>query len=395
MNEVYKLTDKELSDINNLLIKKTNIFDTSLCFCGSNKNFSDCCETESNSWSAKTDFSKELVKFLNSKDWNDITNEDIVFLLPKFQKYYLGSLDTCSRPRCTNKPTVNSHVYGRKHIEKYLLNNKCKIHNPYSRESDNFETSDTGKQITYRIFCDKCEQLFKEVDNPDHDVLEVYNGFLHLLRTQSYQYQASRFELSFSHQFTLWIKGVIETERQKATGKVGAVIDLDWFLENNIRYQYQARLRDKLWTFFENKTNISHIHTRCFLVEKILFASGIYNPSHDLSGAPIVFKEDASLFYYVIPKDPKSICVTIASFENEYKEMIGQLTNSNDYAFKKYLNHLLSFCSLPLNLILQDSHDVTNQMIDKIKKKKALVLKCNPKKPSDLESRKIFAKFIV
>ena len=208
------------------------------------------------------------------------------------------------------------------------------------------------------------------MDNPNHDVLNEDNCFFHFLRTQSYQYQATRFELAFSHQFTLWIKGVIETERQKTIGKANTIINLDWFLVNNIRYQYQSRLRDKLWALLGDKINIPHIHIRCFPVEKVLFASGIYNPSHNLKGVPIIFKKDASFFYYVIPKDSQSICVTIASFDNEYKEMIEQLANLNDHDFKKYLNHLISFCSLPLNLILQDSHDVTNQMIDKIKKRK-------------------------
>ncbi|MFA5997555.1 MAG: hypothetical protein WC791_03655 [Candidatus Paceibacterota bacterium] len=394
MSEIYKLNDKELSDINNILISKTNISDSSHCFCGSNKEFSDCCKTEPNSWSIKTSFDKELVDFLKSKDWNKVDNQDILFLLPKFKKYYLESFDMCARPGCSNKTTVNSHVYGKKHVEKYLTNNKCKIPNINSSETEYFNVVDTGKPITYRIFCNTCEQLFENIDNPEHDILDDQNAFLHILRTQSYQYQYCRFDLAFAHQFILYIKGVLETERHKNTGRANTVINLDWFLANNIRYQHQAKLRDKLWVHFGKKVNIPHIHSRCFSVEKVVFACGIYNPSHNLRGVPIIYKEDASFFYYLIPKDAKSIYVTIASFDDEYKEMIKQLANINEYDFKKYLNHLLSFCGLPLNLILQDTHKITDQMINKINKKKALTLKNNPKKPSDLESRKVFAKFI-
>lgn len=394
MNEIYKLTGKELMDINNILINKTSISDSSPCYCGNNKKFSNCCKIKSNHWSANTNFNNKVVDFLKSKNWNHITKQEILFLLPEFQKYYLESLYMCSRPGCTNKPTINSHVYGKKHIEKYLLTSQCKIHNSYSNSINYFDKTNTGKPITYRIFCKKCEQLFKDIDNQDHDIINEYNCFLHFLRTQSYQYQITRFDLAFAHQFILSTKAIIEIERQKTIGKTDITIDCDWFLKNNIRYQHQTILRDKFWNILENnieKNKIPYIYTRCFPVKKVLFASGIYNPSHDLNGVKIIFKENASFFYFVIPKNTRSICMAIASFDKEYQEMIKQVANLNDYDFKKYINHLISFCSLPLNLILQDSYNVTNQMIDKIKKKEALTLK----DPNDLDSREIFARFII
>ena len=396
MDEIYKLTDKELSDVNNLLIKHSKISDKDLCFCGSGVYFSDCCEDKPNFW-IPDDYVKSLIGFARSKNWK-VT--DVPFLVGSgsFEDYYIESHDLCARPDCGNKTTCNSHIYGRRHIEKYLEGTVCKIHNPYSISDDYFSEVGTKKEITFKIFCEDCDNnVFSNIDNPDHDINNVKNTFLHLLRTQSYQYQFVRQDLALSHQLILGIKGVVETERNKSIGKMDTIFNLDGFLANNIRYKYQSELRDKLWDLHQTEAvlrKIPHIHTRELDVSQTLFASGIINPSHDLLKNKIIINKEASLFYYTVPSERKKVLVTIASFDDEYGDMIDQFVNATDYAFKKYFNHLFTKCSLPLSIILPDSFEVTNKMISKVEKKNLLRKKSWPKKPSDLDSRMIFARFL-
>ena len=395
MSDIYKLTKDELSRINNVLIKKTNLFDAAPCFCASQKNFLNCCKQEANFWISDI-YVRSLIEFVNSQNWHV---SKIPFLLGKnsFEDYYLKSHDSCARPCCKNKKTVNSHVYGKKHVEKYLTGNLCKTHNPYKDSVDFFADTNTGKDITYRIFCESCELLFASIDSPVHDAGEESNAFLHLLRTQAYQYQYIRWDLALAHQFILGIKGVVEIERNKSTGEIKTEFNLDWFLANNTRYQYQSQLRDSLWNIYENnqdRIKIPYLHARKIKCKNVFFSSGVINPSHDLNGSEIVFEKDSAIFYYFVPAGHGFMTATIASFDIEYQDMIKQLSSLNDYAFKKYLNHLLSMCSLPLSIVLPDTFEVTNQMILKINKKKNLIKSTQPKKPSDLKSRKIFAEFL-
>ena len=395
MSEIYKLTEAKLLGINNVLIKYANAADSTTCFCGSNKLFQNCCKNEPNYWIPDV-FVESLIKFVQSQ--NRQVNR-IPFLLGRdnFEDYYLQSHDSCARPNCVSRKTVNSHVYGKRHIEKYLTGNLCKIHNPYKDSVDFFTETHTGTGITYRIFCESCEKLFSHIDDPNHDIALGNNYFLHLLRTQAYQYQYCRWDLALSHQVILGIKGVIEIERNKFTGKSDTEFNLDWFLSNNIRYQFQSQLRNKLWNLYEiepNSAKTSFFHSRKIRCKDVFFSSGIVNPSHDLRGNVINFKNESGIFYYAVPDDVSHMSVVIGSFDSEYQSMIEQLSVLNDYAFKNYLNHLFTMCSLPLSIVLSDTFKLTKQMILKIQSKKQQIQKTQTQKPSDIESRKIFVKFL-
>ena len=399
MSEIYKLTSKELLEINKWLIKSAELSDNARCFCGAGTNFSDCCKNKPNFWISDS-YVKSLIGFIKSQNWNVTTDKIISFLVGRngFENYYLKSYDLCARPDCVNSTTRNSHVYGKKHIEKHLKDTNCKINNPYKTNYDYFSSVGIKKEITFRIFCENCDHdIFASIDNPNHDIRSGKNILLHLLRTQAYQYQYTRRDLALSHQFVLGIKGIIETERYKSIGQRDTVLSGDWFIANNIRYQYQSELRNKLWGLYQNKTSslkIPQVYTREVKTKQVLFASGIVNPSHDLSKNIILFNKEASIFYYIIPNDNLGVSVTIASFDEEYKDMIDQLANVNDYVFKKYFNHLITMSSMPLSIILPDSFKVTNKILSKINEKKLLMQKTQPYKPSDLDSRKIFASFL-
>jgi len=400
MDEIYKFSEKELSDINYVLVEHTKLDDTSPCFCGTRKLFSDCCKTKPNFWISNT-YVESLTKFAKSQNWNVTKDKMVSFLVGKngFEGNYLATHDVCARPDCDNKITCNSHVYGKRHIEKYLEDLKCKIHNPYVLSEDYFSKVGTKREITFRIFCSSCDSsIFSNIDDPDHDIFNDKNIFLHLLRTQSYQYQYVRQDLALSHQLFL-MKFILEEERYKSVERRETDLsrELNSFLICNRRYQIQSELRDKLWSLYkdnEESPKIPFVHSRTLNCDSVFFASGILNPSHDLKKQEIVFQKDSVLFYYVVPSGENNISVTIASFDYEYEVMVEQFASLKDYNFKTYMNHLFSMCSLPLSIILPDSFMVTNQMISKIKKKKKLIQKTQLKKPSDLESRKIRATFL-
>ncbi len=182
MTDFYTLSSKELADINAILVRKTEVSKDSSCFCVSGKKFSSCCRSSPNFWLTDK-FKDTLLGFIKSKNWV-VDEESVSFIFPTFEKLYLDRLDLCARPNCGSKTTINSHVYGKKHIQGYLNGIKCRIHNPYSTSRNFFNETHTGRELTYRIFCKKCDsELFRNIDNPRQNTKNENNQFLHLLRT--------------------------------------------------------------------------------------------------------------------------------------------------------------------------------------------------------------------
>ena len=87
MSEIYKLTNIELEDINNVLIKHSKLNDGDPCFCGKQTLFSECCKQKANFW-IPDDFVESLVRFTQSQNWKV---SKIPFLVGKnnFEDYYL------------------------------------------------------------------------------------------------------------------------------------------------------------------------------------------------------------------------------------------------------------------------------------------------------------------
>lgn len=387
------MNDSFIKFINNQFIDKSGVLENSLCFCGSEEAFLSCCKAKVNTW-IPDEYKKNFLGLAANKDYN-VNKNDIAFILKLFEKHFFDKWDSCTNPYCCSKKTIDSHIFGRKHTEKYLVGSKCNIRNFYNKSKGHFVEVDTGKSITYKLFCKSCEQLFNKIDKPDHFVFADNNALLHILRTQAYQYQFARMDLAFNHQFHLALQVPLEIDRKNFSGNSQAVIDLNPFIACYRRYVYQSSLRDKLWDFYNRSVDIPYLYKRVVRTKNdIFFASGIANPSHDLEKNKILFKNEASLFYFVVPESLDKLSVIIGSFDEEYKDMINQFESLNDFVFKSYINHLCTSMHLPLSAVFSSSFVPTKSILEASTDKIQLDFEVRPLKSSDLESRKIFAKFI-
>lgn len=150
-----------------------------------------------------------------------------------------------------------------------------------------------------------------------------------------------------------------------------------------------------MWYFYHQRIDVPYLYKRVVNTKnEVFFASGIANPSHDLEKNKILFNDEASLFYFVVPESRDTLVVIIGSFDEEYRNMVNQFESLNDYVFKSYINHLCTTLSLPLSMILSASYEPTQSTLKVFNNKIQSVLKTLPLKSSDLESRKIFVKFI-
>jgi hypothetical protein len=385
--------DNFIKFINNQFIDKSGVVENSLCFCGSEEVFLSCCKIKVNTW-ISDEYKKDFLGLAANKGYN-VNKNDIAFILKLFEKHFFNEWDSCSNPYCGSKETINSHIFGKKHTEKYLVGSKCKIRNFYNKSEGHFIVVDTGKSITYKLFCKSCEQLFGKIDEPNHSVFADNNAFLHILRTQAYQYQFARMDLAFNHQFHLALQVPLEIDRKNFNGNTQAKIDLNAFIACYRRYVYQSSLRDKLWDFYNRRVDIPYLHKRVVRTKnEIFFASGIANPSHDLDKNKILFNNEASLFYFIVPESIDKLSVIIGSFDQEYKDMIDQFESLNDFVFKSYINHLCTSLHLSLSAVFTSSFVPTKSVLKELTDKIQLAFEARPFKSSDLESRKIFAKFI-
>lgn len=210
------MDDNFIKFISSQFIKKSKVLDQSVCFCGSEKNFLSCCKVKVSAW-IPNEYKESVLGLVANRRYH-VNKDDIAFIPKQFAKRFFEKWSSCTNPYCENKVTVDSHIYGQKHIEKYLEGSKCKIRNFYDRTDSFFTECNTGKQITYKLFCESCEQLFQNIDQPDHFVFENNNVLLHLLRTQAYQYQFVRMDLALNHQFHLVLQEPLEINRNNFNG---------------------------------------------------------------------------------------------------------------------------------------------------------------------------------
>lgn len=363
---------EDVQKINNILISKLKIKDNDPCFCGSGLIFSDCCKKETRFWLSQK-FVDKIIRYAKANNFK-IDNIPMSFL-KEYEIEFLKIFNKCSNPACNNK-CIGSHIFGRSLIRKYFEDTFCQW----------FEINDNGikqlikigisNDIKYPIFCSICDNnIFKSIDNIDHDLLDTDNQLLHLVRIISFQYQYTRTQLALSHQLVFSIVPISSARRSfKNEQTKNETINLTWFHKNFIRYKHQKELLDFLWEILNNKTKYK-IYSRVISSDNIIFSNGIINPQYDLSNKKMTFTKQASILYLTLPISKNEIIIISYSYNNEYDDYIKQLYLSNDYKFKKTINSFLSYLNTPYSIMLDSNFKIKTQVLGKINSKKEKIIK--------------------
>jgi hypothetical protein len=275
------LTNDDLEKINKLLVKQTNISDEDLCFCGSGNTYKICCAQNPNYW-LTTDYLNKLIGFAKNKNFYISGTMPTTFLI-QLESFFGDRFDICATPGCSNK-CIYSHIFGKALLKKYFVSNTCKWYAINDHGIKELISAGIKNEIGYKTFCSTCDNdIFKLIDDTEHDASNLKNQLLHVFRVLAYQHQFNRAHLAFAHQ-VIFAKPSIETAREKYTGIKPESVDisahLKVFKEGYIRYKITHNELEKLWRFINTKQESSEYLTALRIVKSkdVFFAQGIENP---------------------------------------------------------------------------------------------------------------------
>ncbi len=349
-----ELTNDDLEKINNLLVKQTNIHSEELCFCGSGKNYRVCCAQKPNYW-LPDEYLSKLIGFAKNKNFY-ISGAMPTTFLSQLESFFGDKFNICATPGCLNK-CIYSHIFGKALLEKYFDSDMCKWYAINDNGTKELLPAGIKKEIGYKIFCSTCDNdIFKPIDDTDHDPSNLKNQLLHIFRVLAYQHQFNRAHLAFAHQI-IFAKPSIETARKEHTGitkTVDITIHLKVFKDAYTRYKFTSNELEKLWEFISEKPDSASfsVISRVIQSKEPLFAQGIENPQYDLSGKKIEFLEHAAIVYVVFPLDGKRVQVIFASRNHEYINLITQLKTVNEYSLKKFISPMLEKKNSPRSVFV-------------------------------------------
>jgi hypothetical protein len=336
-----KLSLDHLQKINGILVKNTGVVNESLCFCGSGAKYGICCVKKVNFW-LTDEYIKTLINFAKSRNFN-VDNIPITFL-SKIELAFQNQFNICATPGCTKK-AINSHVFGKALIEKHFNSKKCQWYAIRDNGKKELIPAGINEEIGYKIFCHDCDNnIFKQIDDVNHNIEDPINQLTHIFRAVAYQHQFNRVHLALAHQVVYVTPIVTEAKNNHTDVQVkNRDIDLTHFQESYIRYQFTYGELQKLMGILKSKEDLESIP----ILNKIVssrdpfFAQGIEDPKRDLSNKRIVFSSPAAISYVVLAYDSEHIQVIISTLNKEYSGLLGQLNSANEYRFKKFVSTLI------------------------------------------------------
>jgi hypothetical protein len=352
------LTNEDLEKINKLLVNQTNISDEDLCFCGSGNIYRICCAQKPNYWFTN-EYLNKLLGFAKNKNFY-INGVMPTTFLTQLEIFFGDHFNVCATPGCLNK-CVYSHIFGKALLEKYFGSNMCKWYMINDQGIKELVPAGIKKEVGYKIFCSTCDNnIFKIIDDVNHDILNLKNQLLHIFRSLAYQYQLSRAYLAFAHQVIL-AKPAIETAREKHTGVKLKSVDisahLKVFKDGYIGYKLTHGELKKIWGLINTKQAFNHclITSRIVKTKDIFFAQGIENPKNDLRGNKIDLLDYSAIIYAIFPTDEKHVQIIMTSNNQEYSAFLEQFKIINEYALKKFFNTVLEKKNSPRGVFVAEN----------------------------------------
>jgi len=294
---------RNIDDFKNFLVKKLEIGENSLCFCGRGKKYKRCCRDASidDLLYCKKAFQIDH-KYRKSqgilRDYMPRT------ILKEFQKRILARF-ACLFPHCLNV-TISCHFIPENILRKNF-GGHCKKYE-YDDKLDKWLFTDCGVASDaecYPIFCKFHDNnIFKNIDQHEFDPSSQEELFIISFKALAFSLRKTQFELSIESQFELARpfymqklfnlpnNQVIEIDTSKIRKRyLNYVISSDYYKEATLAYGR------KNWNYFSS-------FYRKIAYTKQIFYGGFFGLSSDLEGKRINWAKIAvAMSCYIFTKD--------------------------------------------------------------------------------------------
>jgi hypothetical protein len=353
-------TSKQLKKIDSLIAGKISkrclLSEDDLCFCGSTKNRAICCLQSTNYWLTKKSLDR-IIGFAKYRNFNVSKNTLPKTFLKELETDFQNKYSVCAMPNC-DKPCIKSHVFGKALVKKYFNSDYCK----WSVINDNgvkkWTQAGIDSEIGYQIFCSECDDnLFRDIDDVNHDLNNTQNQLLHILRTLAYQYQFNRTQLGLAHQIAFaTIPMFLERNNHLSTETKEKTIDVSHLTRCYVRYcltESYLKEMNRILKAEEFDNGSYWLISRKIKTRDSFFAQGIENPKIDVLGNKVVLKKDCGFIYCILPSNDNEVQLIAISFCDEYKVLLKQLNSSSEYKCRRFISKLIEKKNSPRGVLVK------------------------------------------
>jgi hypothetical protein len=341
------------SIISNVISKRCPLTPDNPCICGSEKTRAECCLLSVNYW-IPDKYINNILGFAKKFSFN-VTNGIPNSFIKEFESSFQRRFDVCAVPECSEK-CVSSHVFGKSILKKYFKDSFCQWSVIDDTNKKVWSKVGIESELGFNIFCKDCDnKIFRDIDNPDHELVSVKNQFLHTFRSLAYQYQYNRTALAIAHQIAIAnIPVSFERNNYLNRSVKSEQIDITHLVESYVRYILTKSDMIKMYKIYLDgnfKSLALHLVLRRLKTKDIFFAQGIENPKVDLLGKKVLIEKDSAFIYTIVPDATGLSNLIIFTLHEEYRSLIEQVSNISGYKCKKFFEEILTKKSSPRGLL--------------------------------------------